>query len=124
MTALCGVCLLSLAGCSHSDRPTLGRVHGRVTMDGEPLKHAGIAFQPAAKGREAHALTDANGEFELKYAPGVQGSGIGNNSVRITTQSSPDPSTETVPAKYNRQTTLTFDVQKGDNEANFDLTSE
>jgi hypothetical protein len=125
MAAACGVGLLLMIGCGGGgDRPTLGRVHGRVTMDGEPLAKAGIAFQPKEKGRESFARTDAKGEYELTYLGEVKGAGIGENSVRITTQKSNDPKTETVPAKYNKQTTLRFEVKAGDNEANFDLTSK
>jgi hypothetical protein len=127
MATVCCIALLAVAGCGSSDRPELGRVHGRVTMDGAPLVKAGIRFQPKAKGRESVASTDSNGEYELTY-PGmsaVKGAGVGENTVRITTQRTNDPRTETVPAKYNTQTTLRFDVQAGDNkEANFDLTSQ
>jgi len=114
--------VLAVAGCGRGNRPPLGRVHGRVTMDGKPLPRAGIGFQPKAKGREAYAVTDANGEYDLNYLPNVQGAGVGENSVRITTQKTNDPRTETIPAKYNRQTTLRFEVEPGkDNVANFDL---
>ena len=122
--AVCGMGLLAFAGCGGSGRPDLGRVHGRVTMDGNPLVHAGIAFQPLSKGRESFGCTDANGDYELKYKPDVYGVGVGENSVRITTQRTNDPKTETVPARYNTQTTLRFEVKGGDNVANFDLTSE
>jgi len=124
MAALCGMTLLAIVGCGSGDRPTLGRVHGKVTMDGQPLAKACIGFQPKTKGRESYARTDDNGEYELSYFRGAKGAGIGENSVRITTQSSSDPETETVPAKYNRQTKLRFEVKPGDNEANFDLTSD
>ncbi|MGO9109293.1 MAG: carboxypeptidase-like regulatory domain-containing protein [Thermoguttaceae bacterium] len=125
VAALVCLTLLAITGCGGSgDRPTLGRVHGRVTMDGQPLARAGIGFQPKARGRESYARTNANGEYELSYLREVKGAGIGENSVRVTTQRTNDPETETVPAKYNRQTTLHFEVKPGDNEANFDLTSD
>ena len=103
----------------------MGRVHGRVTMDGKPLAKAGIAFQPKLKGRESFARTDDNGEYELTYLGETKGAGVGENSVRITTQRNNDPKTETVPAQYNKQTNLHFEVQEGDNkDANFDLSSQ
>ncbi len=124
MATLCGMGLLGLAGCGGGDRPTLGRVHGRVTMDGQPLAKALIAFQPKVKGRESFASTDANGQYELTYLGDVKGAGIGPNSVRVSAQKSRDLKSETVPAKYNQQTTLRFEVKAGDNEANFDLTTQ
>ena len=125
VAALCGLALLAVAGCGGGgDRPTLGRVHGRVTMDGEPLAKAGVGFQPKTKGRESFASTDANGEYELTYLGDLKGVGVGENSVRITTQRTNDPRTETVPAKYNKQTTLRFEVKAGNNKANWDLTSK
>ena len=121
-----GLGLLLVAGCGGGgDRPALGRVHGRVTMDGKPLAQAAVGFQPKAKGRESTGRTDSNGEFDLTYLGDVKGAGVGENSVRVTTQRTNDPRTESVPAKYNKQTTLRFDVKGGeDNVANFDLTSK
>lgn len=122
LAAACCTSLIVVAGCGGSgDRPALGRVHGRVTLGGKPLAHAGIAFQPKTNGRESFGTTDANGEYELTYLGQVKGAGLGENSVRITTQKTNDPKTETVPAKYNTATTLRFDVKAGDQEANFDL---
>ena len=31
-----------IAGCGKSSRPSLGTVHGRVTIDGKPLAHANV----------------------------------------------------------------------------------
>jgi len=122
---VCGMGLLAVAGCSHSDRPELGRVHGHITMDDKPLVRAGVGFQPKVKGRESYGTTDANGEYEMNYLPGVKGAGVGENVVRVTTQRTSDPRTETVPAKYNKQTTLRFGVKAGeDNVADFDLKSK
>ncbi len=124
MAVVCGMGLLAVGGCGGGGRPTLGRVHGRVTMDDKPLAKAGITFRPKAQGREAYAYTDANGEYNLNYAPDIPGAVAGENSVRITRQTSRDPRSETVPAKYNKQTELRFEVKAGeDNVANFDLKS-
>lgn len=125
IAVFCGVGPLLVAGCGGGgDRPALGRVHGRVTMDGKPLAQAAVGFQPKAKGRESTGRTDSNGEFDLTYLGDVKGAGIGENSVRVTTQKTNDPRTESVPAKYNKLTTLRFEVKAGtDNVANFDLMS-
>ncbi len=125
LAAVCGIGLLLIAGCGDGGgRPSLGRVHGRVTMDGQPLAKAAVRFQPKEKGRESFGKTDANGEYELTYLGEVKGAGLGENTVRISTQRTNDPKTETVPAKYNTQTTLSFEVKAGDNKADFDLLSK
>ena len=124
--ALCGIGLLAVAGCGgNSERPALGLVHGRVTLDGHPLKGAFVGFQPKDKGRESFGHTDENGEYELTYLRDIKGAAVGENFVRITTEKNNDPKTETVPLKYNKQTTLDFDVKAGENSpANFDLQSK
>jgi hypothetical protein len=96
-------------------------------MDSKPLVHGLIAFQPKANGRESFAYTDAEGKYDLKYKDGVMGAGIGENSVRISHQRTPDPRTEAVPPKYSnpQKTTLHYEVKPGDNnDVNFDLLSK
>jgi len=112
-------------GCGGSaDRPPLGQVHGRVTLDGKPLAKVAVVFQPVdGPGRQSSAVTDANGDYVLKYIRDDLGATVGKNSVRISKQKGHDLETETVPLKYNQQTTLTVDVQPGENEIPFDLTS-
>jgi hypothetical protein len=122
----CCLGLLVVAGChGDPDRPTLGQVHGRVTMDGKPLAKAHIRFEPKTKGRESFATTNDDGEYELIYLGTTKGAGVGQNLVRISTQRSNDQRTETVPARYNNaKTELQFEVKAGENEANFDLNSD
>ena len=57
------------AGCGGSkDRPALGQVHGRVTLDGKPLAARRSRFQAAGRRRpRSMGMTDANGEYALKY---------------------------------------------------------
>ena len=113
------------AGCGGTkDRPALGQVHGRVTLDNKPLARVGIVFRPEIGARESSGATDANGEYILKYIRDDLGGAVGKNSVRISKQQTPDPKSETLPLRYNQQTTLVADVKPGDNEINFDLTSE
>jgi hypothetical protein len=114
------------AGCGGSrDRPATAPVHGRVTLDGNPLPHVRVVFHPEeVAGRDSSGITDDNGEYVLKYIRDELGGAIGKNSVRISIQRTPDPNTETLPLRYNQQTTLVADVKAGTNEINFDLTSE
>jgi hypothetical protein len=119
----CGLGLLAIAGCGNAGRPTLGQVHGCVTLDGKPLADAKIIFKSQeAKVRESWAFTDASGEYVLKYLRDIMGGTVGRNSVRIS-KPRENARGEMLPEKYNTSTTLTADVKRGDNEINFDLTS-
>ena len=114
--------ILPAAGCGRSDHPSLGHVHGTVTLDGAPLPHALVAFHPP-KGRVASDITDSNGHYDLVYFRQEHGALVGKNCVRITTQVGDDPHKELVPAHYNTKTGLEKEVVAGDNQIDFDLQS-
>ncbi len=137
------------AGCGGGTGFPSAAVSGRVTLDGKPLADAIVRFtptaDPAAKGKAAHesgpdsaGITDADGRFTLSIGDGSRGATVGPNRVTITTvdldESAPDYTTEglpvkptskeAVPARYNAQTELTFDVPpEGTDKADFPLTS-
>ena len=112
-----------IAGCGKSNRPSLGTVHGRVTLDGKPLAHANVVFRPASGVRESGSVTDENGEYQLKYIGDVMGGAIGTNTVQVTKQLTPDPNSQIVPARYNKNSTLVKEVIAGDNSIDLELTS-
>ena len=127
--ALPVVLLLGCGGGGDTDS-----VHGTVKMDDKPLEKARVHFIPEkGKGRPATGITDSEGYYELLYSSSQSGAQSGKYTVRITTgeaaRESDDGETiaavpETVPAKYNSETTLKFEVVAGENnEANFDLKS-
>ena len=128
--ALVMLAILS-AGCGPSG-PKIAYVTGKVTMDGKPLANATVVFIPE-NGRPAGASTDANGNYVLNFSQGRRGAIPGNNSIRISTQRDPTPgengtaipgAKETIPARYNSASELTFTVEPGKrNTANFDLKS-
>ncbi len=121
-----------MAGCG-SGGPDIARVEGTVTMDGKPLPRAFVVFIPSG-GRPSAAETDANGKYTLEFSGGRKGAIPGKNRVEINTarqsESNVDGSVtpgvkEMVPAKYNSNSTLEFDVVDGQtNVANFDLESK
>jgi hypothetical protein len=113
--------LILLCGCGRQG-PKLGQVQGTVTLDGQPLKHAAVIFEPKAGGRASMAVTDASGHYELTYLRDAKGALIGPHRVKISTASEDDPK-ERVPARYNKQTTLGAEVTAGANQHNFKLTS-
>jgi hypothetical protein len=122
-------------GCSQS---TVVPVSGTVTLDGKPLPGVHVAFQPLARpgqqdpGVGSYALTAADGKFTLLMTDGERpGAVAGKHRVEITSRSEvPDnidlptrpPPKVLIPAKYNRDSELTFEVPPvGTTTANFDL---
>jgi len=102
-------------------------------MNGKPLANATVVFVPE-NGRPSGATTDKEGRYVLNFAGSRQGAIPGTSTVRIMTFRDADQdengqtipgSPETVPSRYNTESTLTFAVEpKKNNVANFDLTSE
>jgi len=122
--------LVALAvGCGESG-PPLGTVQGTVTLDGQPLAEAELMFMSDVGGASL-GMTDAEGRYSLWYAGGSQGAVVGSHVVTITTaitesdgEGNETTRLERVPAKYNVETTLTADVQEGDNTFDFHLQSQ
>lgn len=125
--------IIAVCGCSSAERPELGYVHGRVTLDGNPLPNAIVRFQPIENGRPAIATTDDNGYYVLNYTNDASGAVLGKHIVRISTGLPDDGDLqsaveEKVPRKYNRDAATTPQMQveivAGNNELNFDLDSQ
>src|SRR5215218_8444901 len=120
--ALVLAALLALAGCS--DQST-GEVTGTVTVDGEiPTVGSSINFVPTAAGSSGGGGAIADGKYAAKLPPG-------NYKVEIRVprptkpgkviRPGPGPGAgveieESLPAKYNEKTELTFEVKPGKNE--------
>lgn len=80
--------LLVLPGCGGSGRPTLVKATGKVTLDGQPLEGAQIAFQLVTDGKAAYqrpsrAITNAAGEFTLTTYGNGDGAPLGKYRVGI-----------------------------------------
>lgn len=126
-------CLLSVGCGTPGDRPELGDVTGTVTMDGKPLPNAMVYFWPKEGGRTSRAKTDSDGYYDLVYKGNAMGAKIGMCEVRVTTMLEEETDDkgkviqkaqeETVPAKYNDETELTFDVKPGSNTFDIKLKS-
>jgi hypothetical protein len=122
-------CLLVAAGCSGDKVPSLGRVTGTITLDGQPLSDATVIFDGTKPGEPAViAKTDASGNYELYYSRGHKGATIGEHTVHISsyqppTDEVPKAKKETIPAKYNVKSELKATVTRGQNKIDFDLKS-
>ena len=130
--------IFASAGCGKS---RVAPVSGRVTLDGKPLAGVHVGFQPIAKagsinpGGGSYAVTDSGGQFTLLLVEGEQpGAMVGQHRVEITAKSEAPPANVDfakrpppkvfVPAKYSRNSDLTFDVPSGGTSAaNFELKS-
>ncbi len=117
---------LFLSGCGGTEG--LGRVAGKVTLDGKPLADASIEFTPVdGKGLTSYGRSDANGQYYMMATRTEKGAAVGKNSVRITTYEVIDLKTtlpERVPTKYNTATELERDVKSGSNAFDFELSTE
>lgn len=133
--SLVAVFALAVAGCAPGTKSV--PVSGVVTLDGKPLPEAHLTFQPATEGKIAgagsFAFTDSSGAYSLRTVDGDQpGAVVGKHRVEInlvTPSYDGDPAqrppNKSLPAKYNRQTELQFDVPGGGTDkANFELKSK
>jgi len=131
---VCSTLLISGCGSAVDDAPETGTVTGVVTLDGAPLEEALVQFQPES-GRTSSGTTDSEGKYELDYTASLKGAKIGKHSVSITTFLAPEGNLEDkevqklvkkerLPDQYNKKTTLTADVEAGQNTINFDLKSK
>ena len=132
--------ILTLVFASGCGGVKFAPVSGRVTINGEPLVNAVVSFQPvkpegggATPAPESTGKTDKNGEFTLGTATGQKGAWVGKHTVHISKLAIVEgddrprrggpPQGESVPFRYNRDSTLEFDVPDGGStEANFPLT--
>ncbi len=132
-------CLLAVClGCG-GESFSMAPVSGTITLDGKPLVDARVGFEPKRSGKElaagpgSYANTDQQGRFVLKSLDGRKGAVVGTHRVwirTIKTKEGPNGEIETVveekvPARYNSQTELTFDVPgEGSEAADFALISQ
>ena len=113
-----------LSGCGQAG-PELGSVEGQVRLNGVPLPHALVEFQPQDAGSPSLGSTDENGKFQLRFSKDRWGALIGRHIVKIQ----PDAdrregiSGPPIPAEYHVRSQLTREVASGQNTYEFDLQS-
>ena len=116
-------------GCSAGAKH--GMVSGTVSLDGQPLKSGTIRFD-AADGRTAAAdATISDGRFSVSLPPGDKRVSITSPKVigkkkMYDTPDSPiyDVTEESLPQRYNAQSTLSITVIAGAQEKDFPLTTK
>lgn len=113
--------IVMLVGCDDGGQPP---VTGKVTLDGDPLPEATVAFIPIGRvDTNSVATTDENGEFSLNYTSQEKGATPGRYQVQISKIRMTDAAEiETLPAKYNAESDLEVEVtEDGENRFEFDL---
>lgn len=112
----------AFSGCGNGGRPPLGRVGGKVLMDGKPLAGVIVTFKPTV-GRPSVGTTDGEGNYELEYRYRVKGAKVGPNEIGfswpIGTTGKP-----MIPVRYTGKTELSCEVKSGRNRFDFELESD
>jgi hypothetical protein len=120
---LATVFILVLTGCGGiSTAP----VTGKVILDGKPLAGATVTFIPEGTnpGPTSSGQTDSNGQYSLALVTDahVKGAVVGKHKVKISAMegggdsaagADPKPRVDKVPAEYNTNSGITFDVPAG-----------
>lgn len=119
-----GIVLVSAVGCESRPVEPRNTISGTVSYDGTPISNGEITFtsqEDIAKGTEAIGIIK-DGKYSLEVTPG-------NKTVRISSRI-PDgpedatgvtPTKETIPAKYNTQSTLTETIPESSKTIPFEL---
>jgi hypothetical protein len=115
--------LILIAGCGKRG-PQIAPVHGRVTLDGQPLAGADIQFQPEGSERPSRGRTDSDGRFELMFKRGQPGATVGPHTIRIWVSREVVKNPPIIAAKFDARSELRREVKSGDNEFDFDVTTE
>lgn len=145
------VTVMLISGCSPVPKSDYDLVElipasGTITLDGNPLPNAVVTFD-APDGQFSYAKTNSSGHYTLQFDSVKQGVTPGEKTVRISTarkilglnstEEGGEPSnesqgdgvakkqaeTETVPAKYNRQSELKLEVTADQTVYDFELSS-
>jgi hypothetical protein len=118
------VCAL-MAGCEDSK---VAEVTGTVTVDGEPVAAGSITFFPADGQAPTAGTQITDGKYTAKVPIGVMKVSISYPKVAGTKKLYPTPDSpvgtlwkEGLPAKYNEQSELTFEVKPGKNTKDWEL---
>lgn len=133
------VCLtiasVSAQGCGPNvpANPTTYAVHGKVTLDGQPVKRGFVRFDPTSpgKGVAAEGEIQADGSYEARAFVGQRGTTPGDYKVYVAAVARPqegetNPQPLDLPAKYQSAgtTDITKSVTAGENSIDIELTSK
>ncbi|HLW64812.1 MAG TPA: hypothetical protein VKS79_05785 [Gemmataceae bacterium] len=126
---ICMIAIILCAGCN-SGSPK-AKIHGKVTLDGQPVPTGSIAFIPNdGQGQTAGAIIK-DGTYEAEVPVGSMrveiryGKVVGKRKLYDTADSpTVDTTEEQIPPRYNTQSEITETISKDKPEINFDLKSK
>jgi hypothetical protein len=120
--------------------PELGRVTGKVTLDGKPVPNAMITYYPQFAGSTSYGVTDQDGNYKMKYTDSDEGAMVGKFHVgiqtkRMTREDMPDgmkpeefnklaSSFVELPKKYKNKEAIEVEVKRGSNTIDLTLESK
>lgn len=131
--------LLFCWGCGGSDGPPRSSVRGKITLDGAEIAEGTITFFPTGgtKGPTAGTTISAGryaiaadrgpvaGRYRIEiHGPRKTGRQVPAPGPVVNAKALVDEIVETVPKRYNLQSTLEADVKPGRNELDFALTAK
>jgi hypothetical protein len=123
------VALSAAAGCGTA--PASATVTGDVTLDGKPLKEGLIRFVPVDGQTPTADARIVDGKFTATVPPGekrieISASRVVGKQKMYDTPDSPvvEQTAEALPARYNVRSELTWTIQKGTQERQFELKSK
>ncbi|WP_166823755.1 carboxypeptidase-like regulatory domain-containing protein [Thalassoroseus pseudoceratinae] len=125
----CGILTLSV-GCGAFGGAEVGEVTGKVTLDGEPLSDAEVAFVPTSGGTTSTGYTSEDGSYLLVYDAERDGAEVGEHTIRVTriqpeAQDGETPKQyEKLPASYNTESELKIEVKSGSQTVDIPLKSD
>ena len=126
--ALCGciIMLASMSGCGKEEAKAT--VTGEVTFNGKPIERGTITFVAAEGNASPVTVEITNGKYEAATTAGSKKVMIAGTRVLRKIKDPGDPdgplleqTEDYVPDKFNVNTELKLDVQKGANTKNWDL---
>ena len=115
--------VLFLSGCGDAG-PVMFPVQGNVTWNKMPLENGNITFEPTDTAKAPSGGKIVNGRYQLRASAGkckirILATRPGKT---VDAQMGVAPQEQYIPAKYNSETTLEFEVQAaGPNVKDFDL---
>ena len=114
---LAGVCLTA-AGCGGRG---FAEVTGTVLVDGKPLQGAFVTFVPEGPDVvRGVGPTNAEGRYRVIRPGSKVGAMIGKNRVSVTG----GDAGRSLPPRYNTESTLTYEVKRGPNVFDIEITTK
>jgi hypothetical protein len=125
----CAVAAIAIAGCGPTG-PRKIKISGVVTLDGSPLADGNVIFIPLDPALGAAGGSIAAGGFTIEVYPGPHRIEVYADKKESRPIGPNDPPelgftlTSLIPVRYNKKSTLTFDVQSPQDRPEFALTSQ